>query len=273
MAATTVNLCIEVVAMQSSTDRGTPAQWAVAAWATGGNVPHTTLRLQASPSSSGTPRFSFGCGSHDGSSSCDLGSVDASSAQRQLEAQVTVPVSQKSVTSVTLTVTASATGLKADPKMSASVTIVTPPTPGSSTTPTQTPVGISTLPAVGLPLIPTPSALLSPGGNASGLFPALSPSAGSNASSSSTPSTARARQVADTSALPEGTDPLGAQLIGLGALAVAFVLAVTRLSIRRSARTVPDSTSPLPKTPSEAAAETKDAENPPSDAGTDKPNE
>jgi hypothetical protein len=39
--------------------------------------------------------------------------------------------------------------------------------------------------------------------------------------------------VADESALPEGTSVIGAQLVGLGALAVAFLLAVTRLSIRK----------------------------------------
>jgi hypothetical protein len=42
-------------------------------------------------------------------------------------------------------------------------------------------------------------------------------------------------RVADTSALPEGASVVNAQLAGLAALALAFVLAVTRLSIRRSA--------------------------------------
>jgi hypothetical protein len=45
---------------------------------------------------------------------------------------------------------------------------------------------------------------------------------------------ADARPVADTSALSEGTSSvIGAQLVGLGALAVAFILAVTRLSVRK----------------------------------------
>jgi hypothetical protein len=39
--------------------------------------------------------------------------------------------------------------------------------------------------------------------------------------------------MANTSALPEGAPVVGAQLAGLVALALAFVVAVTRLSIRR----------------------------------------
>jgi hypothetical protein len=39
--------------------------------------------------------------------------------------------------------------------------------------------------------------------------------------------------VADSEALPIGTPVIDAQLMGLGALAVAFLLAVTRMSVRR----------------------------------------
>ena len=52
----------------------------------------------------------------------------------------------------------------------------------------------------------------------------------------SSSSEAGASRVADTSALPEGAPVVNAQLAGLAALALAFVLTVTRLSIRRSAR-------------------------------------
>jgi len=47
------------------------------------------------------------------------------------------------------------------------------------------------------------------------------------------PQRARTSPVADTSALPQGTTVVGAQLAGLAALALGFVLAVTRLTIRR----------------------------------------
>jgi hypothetical protein len=70
--------------------------------------------------------------------------------------------------------------------------------------------------------------MLSPGGNAGNLFPTLDPSSGS-----STPDTIKGRPVANTTALPEGASVLGASLIGLLALALAFVLAVTRFSVRR----------------------------------------
>jgi hypothetical protein len=83
-----------------------------------------------------------------------------------------------------------------------------------------------------LPGIPSigPAPVQSQAGSAAGLFPTVNPSP--------TPSStgeAGASRVADTSALPEGASVVNAQLAGLAALAVAFVLAVTRLSIRHSA--------------------------------------
>ena len=70
-------------AAKSSIQRGQTALWTVTAWAQGGDVPDATIRLVAAPASL-KPTFSFGCGSHDGSTSCDLGALDAKSAQRQL---------------------------------------------------------------------------------------------------------------------------------------------------------------------------------------------
>ena len=68
-------------------------------------------------------------------------------------------------------------------------------------------------------------------GNTAGLFPTISPSPTPNF-----PREADASRVADSSALPEGASIVNAQLAGLAALALAFVLAVTRLSIRRTAK-------------------------------------
>jgi hypothetical protein len=90
--------------------------------------------------------------------------------------------------------------------------------------------GSSTLPAV--PDLPTASPSLSPGGNASGLFPTLDPKSDPGSAAKE-----GARQVANTSALPEGAPVVGAQLAGLAALALAFVLTVTRLSFRRRGAT------------------------------------
>ena len=203
----------------------------ISAWTKGGNVPNATVRLQATPADV-TPQFSFGCGSSNGTASCDLGAMDAKSAQRQLQADDMVPATASTVKSVRLTVIGSAASLPKDPKASATVAIkgsasVAQPTPSTSPLPVGTLPGVSTV-------NPSTGATLSPGGNASGLFPTLKPSpTPSPASRSGSALKVKARQAADTSALPESAPVVGAQLAGLAALLVAFVLAVTRFSIRR----------------------------------------
>jgi hypothetical protein len=208
----------------------------VSVWAQGGNVPDATVRLSAVPTSQ-SPTFSFGCGSHDGTAACNVGDVDSSSSSRQFEAVVLVPASASSVTSVQLTATASAANLVRDPTASATmqVTASSQPTlnlPGASTS-------TSPLSASGLPDVSGPAGRLSPGGNASGLFPALNPSPSAGGSGSAVAQRTNAKPVADTSALSLGTPEVGAQLAGLGALAVGFILAVTRLSVRKRATPKP----------------------------------
>ena len=181
--------------------------------------------------------------------------MDATSAQRQLQAESTVATTASSVKSVKLTVTGNAANLTKDPAASATVQISGTVAPTSSASPSTSPspspststVGVydrrrrtrsrlrspprrhcpvGNLP--GISTLPTASPTLSPGGNAGNLFPTLDPSSGS-----STPNGVKGRPVANTTALPEGASVLGASLIGLLALALAFVLAVTRFSIRR----------------------------------------
>ena len=215
----------------SGIQRGQTALWTVTAWAKGGNVPDATIRLVAAPASL-KPAFSFGCGSHDGGASCDLGALDASSAQRQLQAKIAVAASATTVTSVRLTAVASTTGLTKDPQASAttSVTAASPATtsPADPSAPGTT--DVSPLTVGGLPYLPSASPVLSPGGNAAGLFPALTPSADPPAASHDPQKT---RSVANTSALPQEGPVIGAQLAGLAVLALAFLLAVARLSFRR----------------------------------------
>ncbi|MBO0802873.1 MAG: hypothetical protein J2P25_07335 [Nocardiopsaceae bacterium] len=98
----------------------------------------------------------------------------------------------------------------------------------------------STLPAGGFPF-PNGGPTLRPGGNASSLFPTLNPSAGANPPQPTGHGSSRARTVADT--LPADASVAGAQYAGLGALALAFILAVTRLSIRRRQTPKPDASS------------------------------
>ena len=204
------------------------------AWTEGGNVPGTTIRLTASPTSQ-VPEFSFGCGSYDGHASCDLGEVFSGSSARQVQARITVPAADATLTSVKLTASASAANLVKDPSVSVAVTVsknstAVSSTPGGSATvpgssESQLPVG--SLPALGAA---GSSSSLSPGGNASGLFPTINPS---SVPSPGTALNASARPVADSVALPIGTPIVDAQLVGLAALGVAFLLAATRLSVRR----------------------------------------
>jgi hypothetical protein len=204
------------------------------------------VRLRATPTVGGAPGFSFGCGSDDGTSSCALGTVDAKSAHRQLQAQLTVPVTAATVKSVSLTAIGSAATLATDPKASAAIAVTTPTAAAAKPTSAspQTPETVTApLPVGSLPNIPAASPTLSPGGNAAGLFPTLSPGGSAaglfptlDPKPTPTPISvqkADGRPVADTTALPEGAPIADAQIAGLAALALAVALAVTRLSIRR----------------------------------------
>jgi hypothetical protein len=241
-----VSLCVGIVPLQQNGERGQETQWAVSAWATGGNVPDATIKLRTSPAGAGTPDFSFGCGSADGTSSCDLGAVDAGSAQRQLQARLIVPLTATTVTSVSLTATGSAANLHTDPVASAAITVLAPPASALIST------SLAALPPIG---VSAPPPTLSPGGNASGLFPTLDPS--SPATLGARPAPGGARPVADTSALSAGASHIGSEVVGLAALGLAFALAVTRLSIRRPAPQVPGATAG-PEAPAEPPGQPED---------------
>jgi hypothetical protein len=272
-----VSLCVQVAGAQASSERGHAVKWTVSAWTTGGNVPDATVRLQATPTNGEAPGFSFGCGKADGTSACDLGAVDAKSAPRQLQAQLTVPVSASTVKSVRLTVIGSTAHLTKAPEASATVSITAPP-PASQTKPppaSQTkpppaseaaqnppselpvpvtvtsPLPVGSLPGLppGIPPgIPSGSPTLSPGGNAASLFPTLHPKP--SPSSTKQAKHPRTSPLANTTALPAGAPVVGAQLAGLAALALAFILAVTRLTIRRRPSATPpgNDTSAAPST-------------------------
>jgi hypothetical protein len=215
-----------VQSSQSSVGRGKTAKWVVSIWAQGGSVPDATVSLSAAQASR-SPTFSFGCG-NNGTAACFIGGVNSNSSPRQLQAEVPAAAS---ASSVTLTATASAANLVSDPTASVTVRVTAPSSSGSTPGLILPTTSISPIPVGTLPYMSGAAGTrLSLGGNASGLFPTLGSSAGSG---SATPQRANARPVADTSALPLGTPVVGAQLAGLGALAVGFILAVTRLSVRR----------------------------------------
>jgi hypothetical protein len=231
--AAQARLCVEVLPLQENVERGQSAEWAVAAWATGGAVPGVTIRLQTTPAGSGTPAFNFGCGTSDGSATCVLGTVDITSTPRQLQVQATVPLTAASVTSVALTVTGSAASLHTDPAATAPVSVLAPASPvGASTS-------LSVLDEAG---VDAPAPTLSQTGSVAGLLPTLGPGSTPATGSSGTPSpepsslaAGSASRVADSAAITHSSSTADAQLAGLAALGLACLLAVTRVSIRRPA--------------------------------------
>ena len=226
--------------LYSSIEHGQTEEWAVTAWSENGDVSDVHIKLSTSTSGL-TPEYSFGCGSYDGTQSCDLGSVFSGSIARQVIASMAIPAKDKAVTSVELTATESATDLSTNPAASVSLAVGsgTAGSTSSGTSPSDPATGtgtdgstVSQLPVGSLPAIGGngSTSSISPGGNAGGLFPTINSS--QDPSSGQEPGES-ARQAADSEALPIGTPVIDAQLLGLGALAVAFLLAVTRLSVRR----------------------------------------
>jgi len=157
-----------------------------------------------------------------------------------LDAQIPVASSATSVTSVKLTATASiVTSVKWTPP-SASETVAV--TAAASASPAKSSAGGSS-PETTLPLGPIPelngvSSSLIGAGNASSLFPAIIPSATPNSSPGIQPPGGKrdAQPVSDSSALGLGKPGLTGQVAGLIALALAIMLTVTRLSLRKRFR-------------------------------------
>jgi hypothetical protein len=91
--------------------------------------------------------------------------------------------------------------------------------------------GVSALPAVG------GVSTTIPAGNASSLFPQISPSASpSPAPGTPAASSKQAAPVADSSRIPLslGSSEFGAQIVGLIVLLLGVAIAVTRLSLRKT---------------------------------------
>jgi hypothetical protein len=241
--------------LQGSIKHGQSAEWVVDAWSVNGDVPNADLQLSTSARGL-TPEFGFGCGSYDGTGTCHLGSVYSGSTARQVIASVAVPATATAITSVQLTVTESAANLTTDPSVSVTVPVhsgtatntTSPSVPGTGTstgggpsvpgTGTSTGGGagsstVSQLPVGSLPTIGSngSTSSLSPGGNAAGLFPTINPS--QVPSPGAGQGTEPVRPVSDSESLPIGTPVIDAQLLGLGALGIAFLLAGTRLSVRK----------------------------------------
>ncbi|HTQ94478.1 MAG TPA: hypothetical protein VMK84_33795 [Streptosporangiaceae bacterium] len=225
---------------QTSISRGQKAVYVVqVSTGNNGSASGVTVALTAKPASQ-KPVFTSGCLKGEGTASCAVASV-SDKQPVTLRAQIPVAAKASSVTSVKLTATASVTTTeKWTPPAAAETVAVTAASAGSSPAAASSP-GVS--PGTTLPLGPIPdlngiSSQLIGAGDASGLFPAISPSATPSPSpgSQAAAGQGKARPAPSSSAIAFVQPGLTGQVAGLIVLAVAVLLTVTRLSLRKRFR-------------------------------------
>jgi hypothetical protein len=233
---------VSVQRSQTSISRGQQAAYVVrVSTENNGSAADVTVALTAQPSGQ-KPRFTSGCATGAGTASCAVSAV-SDKQPASLKAQIPVAASAKSVTSVKLTATASiVTTEKWTPPSAAETVAVTAASASPAKSPaSSSPAGV--VPEGALPLGPIPSLngvlsqLIQPG-NAAGLFPAINPSATPSPSPGSQAPGGQGndRPVSGSSAIAFVQPGLTGQVAGLIALAVAVMLTVTRLSLRKRFR-------------------------------------
>jgi len=229
--------------LKASISRGQQAAYVVqVSTENNGSAAAVTVALTAQPSSQ-KPAFTSGCAKGEGTASCTVSSV-SDKKPASLKAQIPVAASAKSVTSVKLTATASIATTKKWTPPSAAETVAVTAAPASPASPAKLPASsppTGVVPEGTLPLGPIPnlngvSSQLIGAGNASGLFPAINPSATPSPSPGSPVPGGQRRPVSDSSAIAFVQPGLTGQVAGLIALAVAVLLTVTRLSLRKRFR-------------------------------------
>jgi hypothetical protein len=233
---------VTVQRSQSSVVRGQSAAYIVqVSTKNDGSASGVTVALASQPSSQ-EPVFTGGCAPGNGTASCAVGAVSDKQAVT-LHAQIPVASDATSVTSVKLTVTASITTSAKWTRPSAAetvaVTAATAATAASGSPAASTPASApgGTLPLGPVPNLNSVSSSLIGAGNASGLFPAINPGATPSPSPGNGSSDGRRNAPATGSSAIAFVQPgLTGQLAGLVALAVAVLLTVTRLSLRRRFR-------------------------------------
>jgi hypothetical protein len=232
---------VTVQRVQASVTRGQSAVYTVQVSTKDGGSAAVTVALTSQPSSQ-KPLFAGGCGDSNGTARCPVSAV-SDKQPVTLHAQIPVASDATSVTSVKLTATASvATTAKWTPPAAAETVAVTaaatsPAGPaGSSASDTPPAAPGTTLPLGPVPNLNSISSSLIGAGNASGLFPAINP----GATPSPSPGNGSARQngepASGSAAIAFVQPGLTGQVAGLIALAVAVLLTVTRLSLRRRFR-------------------------------------
>jgi len=229
---------VSVQRSQSSVPRGQSAAYVIQVSTKNGRSASAVTVALASQPSSQKPVFTGGCANGNGTASCPAGAV---SDKQPVTLHALIPVADdaSSVTSVTLTATASiTTTAKWTPPSAAETVSVTAASAAGA------PSGVTpTAPGTTLPLGPVPnlnsvSSSLIGAGNASGLFPAINPGTTPSPSPGNGTSDGRrsAAPAAGSAAIAFVKPGLTGQLAGLVALAVAVLLTMTRLSLRRRFR-------------------------------------
>jgi hypothetical protein len=206
-----------------------------------GSASGVTVTLTARPASE-KPVFTGGCLKGEGTASCVVSSV-SDKQPVSLTAQVPVAASASSVSSVTLTATASVVTTDTWTPPSAAETVAVTAAPASSTSSPSSASSSGISPATRLQLGPIPnlnavSSQLIQAGDASGLFPAISPSDTPSPSPESRPPAAGAdgAPTPSSSAISFVQPGLTGQVAGLVALALAVFLTVTRLTAPKRSR-------------------------------------
>jgi hypothetical protein len=237
---------VSVQRSQSSIKRGQTAGYVVQVTTENGSASNVTVSLTAQPSSQ-KPTFSSGCAKGNGTASCSIGSVTTKQ-PASLHAQVAVAAGATSVTSVKLTATASVvTTEKWTPPAAAETTAVTAASAAAKNSAKNSAKGsasaspdgaqVAVLPLGPIPALNGEASMLIGAGNASGLFPAITPSPTASSEPTATattqPSKRNTAPVSDASPVSAGTPLFTAQVAGLIALGLAIMLTVTRLSVRR----------------------------------------
>jgi hypothetical protein len=229
---------VSVQRSKASISRGQQAAYVVqVSTKNNGSASLVTVALTASPSSQ-QATYTGGCAKGEGTATCTVSSV-SDKQPASLKAQIPVAASAIKVTSVKLTATALITTTEKWTPPSAAETVAVTAASASPTKSATSSAGV--LPESTLPLGPIPnlngvSSQLIGAGNASGLFPAINPSATPSPSPGGPAPSSERRPVSGSSAIAFVQPGLTGQVAGLIALAVAVLLTVTRLSLRKRFR-------------------------------------
>jgi hypothetical protein len=221
---------------------GDPASYVVWVWSLDADSSDVTATASVTAASYlGTPSFSI-CPSASGAT-CTMASLPVGDVYELL---ASVPTTSDATPDTDIALTVSVAATNSSPDSASGTDVVVAPTSTTSSSGSGSDDTSSTVPALEtLPTIPGTGVTAS---NPSDLFPTVSPSTGSG--SLGLPPAKVHHVVAADSAYAVPIDPrlLGAQIIGLVALAGAITIAIVRLSLRKPLPTTPRPADPTDKT-------------------------